>query len=105
MLDDRTFGGYFPKHIRYRIVDSMKIIKFVLLAFIVNFLLIHHLFISLNLLMISTVRVFKFEWYINKPVLSANSRTSFCLISLYMHISFIYVAKIWTYGCKSSATI
>ena len=61
-----------------------KSMKFVLLAFIVNLLLIHHLFNSLNLFMISKVRVFKSGWCINRAVSSANNLTSFCPTALYM---------------------
>ena len=68
-----------------------KSIKFVLLACIVNLLLIHHVFSSLNLLMISTVRVFKSEWCINRVVSSVNNLISFWPIALY--ISLMYIAK------------
>ena len=60
-----------------------KNMKFVLLAFIVNLLQVHHLFNSLNLFMISKVSVFKSEWRIN-GLSSANNLTSFCSTALYI---------------------
>ena len=74
----------------------LKSIKFVWLAFIVNLLLVHHLFSSLNLFMISTVGVFNSEWCMNRAVSSANNLTSFDrLLHIYRHI-YVYCKKQWS---------
>ena len=70
-----------------------KSMKFVLLAFIVSLLLIHHLFSSLNLLIISRVRVFTSGWCINRAVSSANNLRWFCPTALYIYISLMNIAK------------
>ena len=63
-----------------------KNMKFVLLAFIVSLLTIHHLFSSLNLLMISRVRVFTSGWCINRAVSSAiNHKHNFARLYYIYH--------------------